>query len=60
MGSGIGGDGESGGIGGEGWGVEWDLELEVFKLTRNSGGVNGAEINEGLLSEGDCNDHQHG
>ncbi|KAA6360051.1 MAG: hypothetical protein EZS28_044421, partial [Streblomastix strix] len=60
MGSGIGGNGEGGGIGGESWGVEWDLELEVFKLTRNSSSVNGTKINEKLLSEGDCNDHQYG
>ncbi|KAA6368906.1 MAG: hypothetical protein EZS28_035568 [Streblomastix strix] len=60
MGSGIGGNGEGGGIGGESWEVEQDLELEVFKLTRNSSSVNGTKINEKLLSEGDCNDHQHG
>ncbi|KAA6331626.1 MAG: hypothetical protein EZS28_053367 [Streblomastix strix] len=33
MGSGIGGNGQGKGIDGDSWGVELDLELEVFKLT---------------------------
>ncbi|KAA6366767.1 MAG: hypothetical protein EZS28_037706 [Streblomastix strix] len=40
--------------------VNEDSEIEVFKQTGNSSGVNGTKINEKLLSERDCNDHQHG
>ncbi|KAA6364646.1 MAG: hypothetical protein EZS28_039827, partial [Streblomastix strix] len=45
---------------GESWGVEWDLELEVFTLAGNSSGVDGIKVNEKLLPERDCNDSQHG
>ncbi|KAA6383966.1 MAG: hypothetical protein EZS28_020509 [Streblomastix strix] len=60
MGSGIGGNGGEEGIGGECRRVEWDLELEVFKLVRNDSGVNRTKFNEKQLSELDCNDCQHG
>ncbi|KAA6358082.1 MAG: hypothetical protein EZS28_046391, partial [Streblomastix strix] len=54
MESGIGGNGGDGGIGGESLGVEWDLELEVFKLTRNSSSANGTKISEKQLFEKDA------
>ncbi|KAA6371199.1 MAG: hypothetical protein EZS28_033274, partial [Streblomastix strix] len=31
--------------------VEWDMELEVFKLAGNSSGVDGIKVNEKLLHE---------
>ncbi|KAA6373630.1 MAG: hypothetical protein EZS28_030841 [Streblomastix strix] len=60
MGGGIEENGGGEGIGDESWRVEQDLELEVFKLTKNNRSAKVTKINEKLLSERDCNGCQHG